>query len=122
MRLAPLLTGKLLTSVGRCRLTPELALFSRAPRGLDVTVVTAFSTSRLYMLAGMCGSWRGPLSAAVYQGLVAGHRHMAFNRVQKAKAAIQELFDRFVGEGLNLGWGHRREHMCGVCLKWVDAS
>lgn len=84
---------------GRCRLTPELALFSSAPRRLDVTVVTAFSTSRLYMLEGMCASWPGPLSAAVYQGVPQGSKH-AFFSVQKAKAAVQELFERCEGGAL----------------------
>ena len=78
---------------GRRRLSPELALFSRAPRALDVTVVTAFSTSRLFMLEGMCDSWHGPLSAAVYQGVSEGSKD-ALSAVQEAKAAAQELFER----------------------------
>ena len=49
------------------RLQPELALFSERPRPLSVTVVTAFTTERLYMLPAMCAGWRGPISAAVYQ-------------------------------------------------------
>lgn len=77
----------------RRRLSPELALFSGAPRKLDSTVVTAFSTSRLYMLEGMCDSWPGPLSAAVYQGVSEGSKDV-LSSVQEAKAAVQELFER----------------------------
>ena len=86
-------TRELLTRVGLRRFAPELALFSAAPAALGVTVVTAFSSSRLYMLEGMCAGWRGALSAAVYQGVQAGSKH-AFFQVQKAKAAVQELFER----------------------------
>ena len=75
-----------------CRLRPELALFSRRPRPINVTVVTAFSIGRLYMLEGMCAGWGGVISAAVYQGVKAGSKH-AFFKVQKAKASVQ-LFER----------------------------
>ena len=78
------------------RLNPELALFSSTARSLNVTLVTAFSSSRLYMLEGMCSTWEGPLSAAVYQGVHAGSKH-AFYQVQKAKAAVQEAFERCAG-------------------------
>ena len=83
-------------NAGRRRLSPELALFSGAHRKLESTVVTAFSTSRLYMLEGMCDSWPGPLSAAVYQGVSEGSKN-AFSSVQEAKTAVQELFERCGG-------------------------
>lgn len=74
------------------RLTPELALFSSAPRSLEVTVVTLYSTSRLDRLEGLCISWRGPLSAAVYQGVCRGSD---VDTVPESKLAVQELFERY---------------------------
>ena len=56
-------------------------------------MVTAFSTSRLYMLEGLCASWQGPLSAAVYQGVHQGSEDAA-SKVQQAKANVKELFER----------------------------
>lgn len=75
------------------RLKPELARFSLKPRTLNVTVVTAFSTDRLHMLSGMCDSWRGPLSAAVYQGTAAGSKS-AFFEIQRARAMVREIYER----------------------------
>ena len=75
-----------------CRLTPKLALFSSAPQSLEVTVVTLYSTSRLDRLEGLCTSWRGPLSGAVYQGVC---RESVIDTVLESKVAVQELFERY---------------------------
>ena len=75
------------------RLTLELALFSSAPQSLNVTVVTALSAGRLHMLEGMCTSWQGPLSAAVYQGVHEGSEPAAMEEV---KSAVQNLFQMYV--------------------------
>ena len=34
---------------------------------MSVTLVTTYDISRLHMLDGLCSSWGGHLSAAVYQ-------------------------------------------------------
>ena len=45
----------------------DTALVSPLRSPVDVTLVVTYSVSRLYMLDGLCLSWGGPVSAAVYQ-------------------------------------------------------
>ena len=45
----------------------DTALISPLRSPVDVTLVVTYSVSRLYMLDGLCLSWGGPISAAVYQ-------------------------------------------------------
>ncbi len=51
------------------RLMLDTALVSPLRSPVDVTLVVTYSVSRLYMLDGLCLSWGGPISAAVYQVL-----------------------------------------------------
>ena len=51
----------------RLRLVLDTALVSPLRSPVDVTLVVTYSVSRLYMLDGLCLSWGGPVSAAVYQ-------------------------------------------------------
>ncbi len=53
-----------------CRLRLEHARYSPFVSRVSVTLVTAYDVSRLHMLDGLCGSWGGHLSAAIYQVLV----------------------------------------------------
>ena len=49
------------------RLRLEHARFSPFASRVSVTLVTAYDVTRLHMLDGLCGSWGGHLSAAIYQ-------------------------------------------------------
>ena len=49
------------------RLRFEHARFSPFASRVSVTLVAAYDVTRLHMLDGLCGSWGGHLSAAVYQ-------------------------------------------------------
>ena len=65
-----------------CRLRLEHARFSPFKSAVSVTLVTTYDISRLHMLDGLCSSWGGHLSAAVYQvrglrGRVYGVRELA---------------------------------------------
>ena len=53
------------------RLRLEHARFSPFASRVSITLVTAYDVSRLHMLDGLCGSWGGHLSAAVYQARIA---------------------------------------------------
>ena len=57
--------------------------------------MTALSAGRLHMLEGMCNSWQGPVSAAVYQVVHEGSEPAAMEEV---KAAVKDLFQRYVAE------------------------
>lgn len=50
-------------------LKPELELSSSKPAAIGVTVLTISTLGRISRLEGLCASWGGPLSAAVYVGL-----------------------------------------------------
>lgn len=60
------------------RLKPEVHFMSQQrPRQNDITIVVTFDVGRLYMLEGLCLTWGGPVSAAVYQSVVGASRDIA---------------------------------------------
>lgn len=80
---------------GACRLRLELLLLSAAARRSCLTLVVPLSAGRLHLLEGMCTSWGGPLSAAVYVARTPEPPYTGVPpAVNAAKHAMRELFDR----------------------------
>lgn len=83
----------LLSPLG-CRLLPELSFHSQRARSPQaVTLLVTATVGRLGMLPGLCASWGGVLSAAVYVGHVgAATTPEAAAVTSDAKTAVRAVF------------------------------
>lgn len=77
-----------------CRLTLELALGSKRPRSpTAVTLLVTATAERLDMLPGLCASWGGVLSVAVYAGnLASTDAAQQEQSAAEALAGVREVF------------------------------
>ena len=64
----------------------EHVRFSPLKSPVSVTLVTTYDISRLHMLDGLCSSWGGHLSAAVYQVCI----RCQFNKGASRKLLVRE--------------------------------
>lgn len=82
------------TGGGECRLTLELALASKRQRSpTAVTLLVTATAERLDMLPGLCASWRGVLSVAVYVAhLAPTDAARPEDSAAQALAGVREVF------------------------------